>query len=285
MRKSALAFLRPVTAILLPGIIFFACGKGGDSPPPAPNPCAGVTIAVSGTITDADVGQNNGSIAASATGGSSLTFSIDGGAFQSSGTFNNLTKGSHSITAKDGRGCTGSKSFTVGEKAVCNGVTITVNTTTTASDPCSGTGTITITAAGSTNFTYSLNGGAFQSSNIFSNVASGNHNVTAKDAGGCTGTASVSVAAGVAGPLFTAVKGVLSANCAIAGCHVNPAPTGGLNFADNCTIVLNKDRIRERAVISAGTPNQMPPPPNAALSQSDRDKITQWVVAGGRFTD
>jgi hypothetical protein len=269
----------------LPGILFFACGKGGDSPPPAPNPCNGVTITVSGTVTDADAGQNNGSITASATGGSSFTFSVDGGAFQASGTFNNLTKGNHTITAKDGRGCTGSKGFTIGEKAVCNGVTITVGGATTSSDPCIASGSITITASGSTNFTYSLNGGAFQASNVFANVAAGNHNITAKDGAGCTGTTQVTVSPGVAGPLFTAVKGVITANCAIAGCHVNPAPTGGLNFADNCTIVLNKDRIRERAVTSAGTPNQMPPPPNAALSQADRDKITQWVVAGGKFTD
>ncbi len=284
MMKTALAFVRPVTTILLAGLVFFACSKGGE-PPPTPNPCAGVTITVSGTVTDADIGQNNGSIAASASGGSGFTFSVDGGAFQGSGTFNNLAKGNHTVTAKDNRGCTGSKGFTIAEKAACTGITITVSGATTASDPCSGTGSVTITAAGSTNFTYSLNGGTFQSSNTFSNVAAGNHSITAKDAAGCTGTAQVTVAAGVQGPLFTAVKGVIAANCAIAGCHVNPAPTGGLNFADNCTIVLNKDRIRDRAVASAGTALQMPPPPNAALSQADRDKITQWVVAGGRFTD
>ena len=92
MMKTALAFVRPVTAILLAGLVFFACSKGGE-PPPTPNPCAGVTITVSGTVTDADVGQNNGSIAASASGGSGFTFSVDGGAFQGSGTFNNLAKG------------------------------------------------------------------------------------------------------------------------------------------------------------------------------------------------
>jgi hypothetical protein len=284
MRNNRLAFQRLVTAVLLPGLIFFACSKGGG-PGPAPNPCAGVTITVSGTVTDADAAQNNGSISASATGGTGFTFSIDGGAFQGSGTFTNLTKGNHTVTAKDNRGCSGSKSFTIGEKAACGGVTITVTGATTASDPCAGTGSITITAAGSANFTYSLNGSAFQASNVFTNVASGNHTVTAKDAAGCTGSAQVNVAAGVQGPLFTAVKGIISANCAIAGCHVNPAPTGGLNFADNCTIVLNKDRIKARAVDAAGTANQMPPPPNAPLSQTDRDKITQWVAAGGRFTD
>jgi cytochrome c551/c552 len=59
----------------------------------------------------------------------------------------------------------------------------------------------------------------------------------------------------------------------------------GINFSENCTIVQQKDRIKVRAVDQAGTANQMPQPPNPALSLADRQKITDWVNAGGKFTD
>lgn len=90
---------------------------------------------------------------------------------------------------------------------------------------------------------------------------------------------------GTPGTLFTSVRNILQANCALSGCHSGANPQNGINFADNCTIVAQKDRIKVRAVDQAGTPSQMPQPPNAALSASDRQKITDWVNAGGKLTD
>lgn len=55
----------------------------------------------------------NGTITATATGGSGFTYSIDGTNFVSSGTFATLAPGAYTITAKNSNGCTGSKSFTV----------------------------------------------------------------------------------------------------------------------------------------------------------------------------
>lgn len=90
---------------------------------------------------------------------------------------------------------------------------------------------------------------------------------------------------GTAGPLFSAVKAVVAANCALSGCHVGAGAQSGINFSDNCTIVAQGANIRNRAVTQAGTANQMPPPPAAALSLADRQKITDWLNAGGRLTD
>jgi hypothetical protein len=56
---------------------------------------------------------------------------------------------------------------------------------------------------------------------------------------------------------------------------------GGINFTVDCNIVLNKDRIKARAI--DGNPSIMPP--TGALPQADKDKITNWINAGGRFTD
>ena len=89
-------------------------------------------------------------------------------------------------------------------------------------------------------------------------------------AGNCSGTP---------GPLFSAVKNLMQANCE--SCHNNSIANGGMNWTSNCNIVANKDRIKVRAVDN----NPTPMPPTGALSQADKDKITAWINAGGRLTD
>lgn len=261
-------------------------GGGDDSPP---NPCSGVTVTVAGTVTHASApGMSNGSISASATGGSGFTFSINGGAFQSSGNFTGLAAGSYTITAKNSNGCTGSALFTVNANDPCASVSFTVGGNASTATPCLTTpnGSITITTTGGgSGFTYNLNNGAFQSSPTFNNLAPGTYTVGAKDAGGCIKTAGVTVAASAPGSLFAAVKTIISANCAISGCHSGAAPTGGLDFTQDCIVVANSARIKLRAVDNFGTVNQMPPPPSPGLSLSDRNAITNWVNAGGRYSD
>src|ERR1051325_4493363 len=85
------------------------------------------------------------------------------------------------------------------------------------------------------------------------------------------------------GPLFTSVRTIIRANCALSGCHTTPNPQNGVNFSDDNTIVAQRSNIKARAVDQAGTPTQMPQPPNPALSTADRQKIVDWVNAGGRI--
>ena len=87
------------------------------------------------------------------------------------------------------------------------------------------------------------------------------------------------------GPLFTAVRSVVQTNCAVAGCHTGASPQNGINFSNDNTIVSQKDRIKVRAVDEANTPNRMPPPPNPPLPVTERQKIIDWINAGGRITD
>jgi len=171
----------------------------------------------------------------------------------------------------------------------CAGVTVTIALAVTATDAGASTGAITATGAGGTGFTYSINNGAFQASGSFSNLAAGKYTITAKNANGCTGSTSgtvvaktVSCAGQVPGPLFTAVKTIITNNCAVTGCHNgSQAP----NYTVDCTIVDYADLIKNRAVDNAGTSQQMPQPPRAPLSQADRDKISAWITAGKRITD
>ncbi len=83
-----------------------------------------------------------------------------------------------------------------------------------------------------------------------------------------------------AGALFTAVKSVITNNCL--SCHSATNPAGGLNLADDAIVVNKAARIKARAV--DGTPSFMPPN-GMQLSQVDKDKITSWIAAGGKYTD
>ncbi len=103
-----------------------------------------------------------------------------------------LPAGTYSVTVTDANGCTGA----------ATGLSVTEPTAISASAGASailcngGTSTITVTASGGTgSLEYSLNGGAYQSSNIFTGIsASGSaNNITVKDASGCTTTTSILV--------------------------------------------------------------------------------------------
>lgn len=248
----------------------------------ATNPCAGITITVTGTVTNPSApGATNGSIAASASGGAGgFTFNINGGTFQASGTFSNLGAGNYTISAKDANGCTGSAVFTLTDPNPCAGVTITMTTTTNPNVPCMpNNGSITITPAGGTGpYTFSLNGGAFQSSNMFNNLATGNYSIVVRDVNNCSGNGNAAVGTASEGPLFSQVKVLIQNNCAIPACH---GGTQSPDFRIDCNIVSNGSRIEQRAVFA----NPSPMPPSGLLSASERQKITNWIIAGGRFSD
>ena len=95
-----------------------------------------------------------------------------------------------------------------------------------------------------------------------------NNNPPPPPPAGCTGTP---------GPLFTAVKTLMQANCQ--SCHNSSNMNGGKDWTVDCNIVANKNRIKARAV-DEGTM-----PPTGPLPQSEKDKITAWINAGGRLTD
>jgi hypothetical protein len=54
-----------------------------------------------------------------------------------------------------------------------------------------------------------------------------------------------------------------------------------MNWEVDCNIVNFKDRILARAVNA----NPSPMPPTGLLPPSERQKITDWINAGGRYVD
>ncbi len=249
----------------------------------APNPCAGVNIIVTGTTTNpTSAASANGSINASATGSTGFTFSLNNGTFQASGNFTGLSAGNFTVTAKDANGCSNSANFTLTAPNPCAGVTIQVTNAVTGVILCQSppSGSITATPSGGTGpYTFSLNAGSFQASNIFSGLIAGSYAVNAKDANGCIGSNNASIINLPMGPLFSAVKSLLQTECV--SCHNASNANGGMNWTVDCNIVSNSNRIKVRAV--DGIPSPMPP--SGLLPSSERQKITNWILAGGRYTD
>lgn len=136
-------------------------------------------------------GGNNGSVVASATGGTSpYSFSINGGSSYQAAAFNNLSAGSYTLLVRDAIGCTASTSFMITQPAAIN---FTTASSTNAS--CGNNdGSILVAATGGAGtIQYQLNSGAFQSSGSYTGLAAGAYLVTAKDANGCTKVTTVMV--------------------------------------------------------------------------------------------
>lgn len=249
----------------------------------ATNPCNGVTITVSLTKTDPTTGQSNGSITATASGATGFTYSLNNGTYQASNSFTGLAAGTYTVTAKSSAGCLGSAQVTLTAADPCTGISITLNSVITANTPCltPATGKITITASGSSGFTYNLNGGAYQASNIFSALTAGNYTISAKDANGCSKSATVTVGTVPMGPLFTEVKNIITTRCGGSGCHLNGGSAAGYNFDNDCSIVSQWSKINSSSV----TGNNMPKSPQPKLTTAEKQKITNWINAGHAYTN
>jgi SprB repeat len=246
------------------------------------NPCTGVNITVGATLVNPSTsGGTNGSVTASATGGTApYTYNVNAGAFQGNGTFNNLGAGTYVIIAKDAIGCTGTNTFVLTNPDPCAGITISQVINTSPNVLCaSPNGSLTSLASGGLlPYTYSLNGGPFQGSGTFNNLSAASYTITAQDANNCQGITNGTVVNAAAGPKFSDVKALILANCAISGCH---AGVQSPDFRVDCNIVANGSLIQQRAV--NGNPSAMPP--TGLLSSTERQKITDWINAGGRYND
>ena len=144
------------------------------------NPIVGIS-----SQTNPACGQNNGSITASASGGTApYQFSLNGGTFQNSPIFGGLSAGNYNIVARDAAGCESSSVATTLSSA--GGPTVSISSQT---NPACGqnNGSITASASGGTApYQFSLNGGTFQNSPSFGGLSAGNYTVVARDAAGCT---------------------------------------------------------------------------------------------------
>lgn len=139
------------------------------------------------------------------------TYNLNGGAYQGSNVFNNLSAGTFTIIVKDANNCTLSSVVTI---VTPNPPVITsVNMVNASCSPgCDGSLTM-FSANGTGAHTYAINGGPFTPANAFSGLCANTYTLTVKDAAGCTASSVVAVTTYV-GPVLvnTAVTNVLCNN-------------------------------------------------------------------------
>ncbi len=173
-------------------------------------------------IINAACGLNNGTITATASGGTApLQYSIDGTTYQAGNIFNGLAANTYTLYVKDANGC-----IKILPVIIAN-LPAPLLTATASPASCGlSDGTITAVATGGTlPLTYSKDGSTFQSSNIFLNLAAGPYTITVKDARGCTNTFNITVTTigTTSTPTFTPVAPICS------GATLTALPTTSIN--------------------------------------------------------
>ena len=168
--------------------------------PDIPGACITTTVAVVPTIggpalstskSNGTCSGGDGSITASGTGITPLSFNINGGAFQAGGDFTNLISGDYVIGLQDANGCTSNVSVNI-----TNPTGPVISTAVTNATCNSNNGSITATVTGALPpVQYSIDGFVFQPSNIFSNLSPGSYTLFAKDANACFSSVPVFIAA------------------------------------------------------------------------------------------
>jgi hypothetical protein len=138
-------------------------------------------------LTQPTCGSTTGTITITAPTGAGMTYSINGSTYtNTTGIFPAVAVGTYNVTAKNASGC------------ISTGTSVTINANPTPPAPsviltqptCGSTdGTITVTAPTGAGMTYSINGSTYSNTTgIFTAVAVGTYNVTAKTASGCVST-------------------------------------------------------------------------------------------------
>jgi gliding motility-associated-like protein len=191
------------------------------------NEPAGVVVQVQTVQDVACFGGNTGSITVLASGGTgTFQYSRNGTTFQASPTFNNLSAGTYTITARDQNNCTGTVQVTVGQPAAALAATLATKT----DISCNGgaDGSITTTAAGGTApyaFSWTGPGGFTASTQNLNGLSFGTYVLTVTDANNCTATLNVSLTQPAV--LATTVTNVPVSCNGLADGAINLTVTGG----------------------------------------------------------
>jgi hypothetical protein len=113
-----------------------------------------------------------------------LAYSIDGGGYQASNIFTGLAAGTHTLSVKDANACTQSlASVTITAPTAISGSGVVSSNYNGSQLSCatSTDGAITVTASGGSGaLTYSIDGGGYQASNVFTGLAAGTHTLSVK---------------------------------------------------------------------------------------------------------
>ena len=163
----------------------------------------------------------SGEISVAAVSGTApFEFQINGGPWQPSGVFSNLPAGNYSVTMRDGAGCTNSENYIVDSPPLALDSLLSI-----IHASCAAGGSISVAAiSGTAPFEFQINGGAWQSSGVFSNLLAGNYSITMRDGAGCTSTEDYLVDSPP--PALDSLVSIVNATC-VAGGTISVAAISG----------------------------------------------------------
>ncbi|MBC6113216.1 hypothetical protein H7U22_22655, partial [Pedobacter sp. CCM 8938] len=215
------------------------------------SPAKAVANAPVFAVTQPVCGTPTGSISIAAVTGEK--YSIDGGTFTATTTYASLTPGSHTITSQSVDGCNSAATpFTITPAKVVATTPVFALTQPTCGTP---TGTISITAV--TGEKYSIDGGAFTATLIYSALTPGSHTVTSQSVDGCSSAATpftISPAKAVAStPVFALTQPVCG------------TPTGSISIT---AVTGEKYSVDGGAFTAATTYASLTPGAHTVTSQS-----------------
>lgn len=178
------------------------------------------------STTNSSCGNADGGILVTGAGGTgALTYAVDGGTFQSSGTFSGLSSGAHAVSVKDATGCIYTTSTAISDQG---SPALTLVSATNVSCNGANDGSIVLSATGgSGTLQYSIDfGNTFQASGSFLNLGVGVYQALVKDATGCTSALQVIISQPSA-PLITVSSNSTSCNGSDDGTITVMSHTGG----------------------------------------------------------
>jgi hypothetical protein len=196
-------------------------------------------------------------------GSENYRFSLNGIDFQASPVFTGLGAGDYNVTAISEDRC----EYSV-HASIANNNGFQTDASTEPSGCKTSNGSLTIeTTGGVPPFTHQLDDGPLQTSNIFSDLASGSYRVLTRDSTGCDFSQTVLIPSGVG---FSQVFNIVQTNCAISSCH------NGSQFPMLTTFsAIHDNAARIRTQVMNRTM-----PPNASLAQQQIDAIVCWIDDG-----
>lgn len=197
------------------------------------------------TVVDQTCGNTDGQITVNAVSGGTpaYQYALNGGTYQSSGVFSNLSAGSYVLSITDGNGCV--EYVDTIPVNLLNGPQI--NSTNATSAHCAtNDGTIDVSgvSGGNPAYNYSLNGGASQPGSTFSNLPAGDYLVTVTDQLGCMDTTVVIVTNNSG---LTATSGSANADCGATNGTIVVDTSGASGV---CTFSLNGGVAQSSAVFT-----------------------------------
>lgn len=273
MQRSSYKFYRGTVLLLFCAQFFYQSCSTNDEPRVVDCNTTDLEIELVSKTNPTSCTLENGSISVSASGGKSpYQFKLDAGTYATNSTFSNLGGGTFIITVIDQNGCERSLNVTL---EVPSGLTATI-TGQTANSNCLApyNGSVTIAASGgSGNYEYSIDGGAFGTTNTFSGLKDGLYAVTVKDlTDNCLINVSVRIDRIPTGVVYNGsgqIKELFQSKCGGGACH----PANGELF-------VYSEAFNRRNDIKARTQSGDMPRGGITLTPDEKAKIACWVDDG-----